>query len=134
MGCKTVHDAIGANLFRIVDQKRYSGSDAGLDQHVWQARPVLIEHAAHLVQHRWDRRQTGHPGEAFGVLPNQSLNGESQFVRRHFRFGSHTPVVQNFRVLTRTRDQPHNGMGVAHVNGQQHDYRTISERNISSSR
>ena len=135
MGCKTVHDAIGANLLRVVDQKRYSGSDPGLDQHVRQARPVLIEHAAHLVQHRWHRRQAGHPGEAFGVLSDQSLDGEGQFIGRHFRFGSNTPVMQNFRVLTRTGDQPDDGMGVAHVNGQQHGYRTINgERNISSSR
>ena len=50
--CQTVDDPVGTDFFGIVDEQRYAGADAGLDEDMWNRRPVLLEHHPDLMQHR----------------------------------------------------------------------------------
>ena len=112
---QAVHDAIGAHLFGVVDQKRDAGAHAGLDQHVRDRRPVLLEHDPDLVQHRGHGGQPGGPGQPFGVLADQTVDGQREFVGGDLGFGADPPLLHNFCVIPRTGEQAHDGVGVADV-------------------
>ena len=78
---QAVDDSVGADFFRIVDQQRDTGADPRLDQHMRHRRPVLVEHEAHLVQHRRNGRQRSGAGEPLRVVADEAVDGERQFVR-----------------------------------------------------
>jgi hypothetical protein len=83
-------------------------------------RPVLVEHLAQLVHHRRHRRQPGRTGQLLGVVADQPVDGERQFVGGHLGLGANPPVLHHFGVVARTRHQPDDGVGVADVDGDQH--------------
>ena len=121
---QAVHDPVGAHFFRIVDQQRDAGADPGLDQHVRHRRPVLVEHDPHLVQHRRDGGQGGGAGEPLGILADQAVDGQRQFVGGDLGFGAYPPLLHDLCVLFGSGQQPDDGVRVADVDRQQHGYRT----------
>lgn len=116
---KTIHDPVGSDFLRVVDQQRYPGSHAGFDQDVGdRGGRVLGEHDPHLVEHRRHGRQAGDSGEAFGVLADEPFDGEGhELVRGDLGFGADPPVLQHLRVTSGSGDQTHDGVGVADVDG-----------------
>ncbi|CNM58683.1 Uncharacterised protein [Mycobacterium tuberculosis] len=132
IGGQTVHDAVCAHFLRVVDEQRDPGAYSGLDQHVRHRRPVLVEHYPHLVQHGRDRGQGGGTGEPLGILADQPVDRQCQFVGGDFGFGAYPPLLHDLCVLFHSGQQAHNGVGVADVNRQQHGYPTPSRGSSSS--
>ena len=95
MSRETVDDPVGSYLLGVIDQKRDTGANSGLDQNVRDTRPVLREHAAYLMQYRRNRRKPSHSGEPLGIIADQSLDGEREFIGGDFRLGPNPPVMKH---------------------------------------
>ena len=118
---QAVDDPVGADLLRIVDEQRECPvRTPGSIEHVRHRGPVLLEHHADLVQHRRHRRQTGGAGQPLGVVADQPVDGQGQFVGGDLGLGPDPPVLHHLRVITGPGYQPDDGMGVANVDGKQH--------------
>ncbi len=61
------------------------------------------------------------PGELIRVVTDQAVEGQSQLVGGDLGFGANPPLLHDFRVLLGTGEQSDDGVGVADVDGQQHD-------------
>ena len=134
VGREAVHDPVGADLLGVVDQQWDTGAHTGFDQDVRRRRPVLLEHDPHLVQHRRHRREPGGAGEPFGVVTDETLDGQREFVGGDLGFGADAPVLGDLRVIAGAGDQADDGVGVADVDGEQHGYPTArAERNPAAS-
>ena len=55
------------------------------------------------------------PVRPFGVVADQAVDGQRQFVGGDLGFGANPPVLHDLRVVSRTRYQPDDGVGVADV-------------------
>ena len=62
----------------------------------------------------------GRAGEPIGIVADQTVDGQRQFVGGDLGFGANPPLLHDLCVLLGTRDQPDDGVGVADVDGQQH--------------
>ena len=98
-GGQTVDDAVCANLFRVVHQKRNAGAHPRLNQYVWYRRPVLLEHQTDLVEHRRHGRESCSTGQVFGVVTDQAVDGECKLIGGHLGFGANPPVLHHLRVV-----------------------------------
>ena len=125
---KGIDDAIGPDLFGIVDQQRNPGPHTGFDHHVHHVIPVAHEHRPHLAQHGRHRGQSRHPGDLLGLFAQQPPQHERQLVGRHMGIGANTPIAQQFRVIPGAGEEPDHRAGVAYIDCEKHRVRPARSR------
>lgn len=123
---EAVDDAVGAHLLRIVHQQRHSRAYTGLDDHVGNVRPVPPQHRPDLAQHRRDRRQRRDTRDGLHVGTEETAERQRELVRRHRRVRPHPALPRQPRVVTAAGEHAQHDVGVADVDGEQHQTETVS--------
>ena len=59
-------------------------------------------------------------GEVLGVITDEPVDGEGEFVCGNLGFGADAPVVHHLRVVARSGHQADDGVGVAYVDREEH--------------
>jgi hypothetical protein len=114
-GCgEGVDDAVGPDLSRVVGEDRDSGADTWLDDHARCAGEGSHEHGPPGLEHRWDGRADGYPGDLVLMLAEQPAEEDCPLVGGAALDGGHQPVGRHLAVA----DQAQHGVAVADVGGE----------------
>ena len=122
-----VDDAVRTDLPRVVGQHRDSGPHPWLDDHRGQVRVVAVQHGAQLVQHRGDGGAQRDPGD-LGLVREQGPVQQPQLVGRGPAVGLDPPGP----LEGVPGEQPDHGVGVAHVDREQHQLSSRRSSPMSS--
>ena len=127
-GGERIHDPVAADLLGVVHPHRHAGLHPGLHDHRRDVAVVAAEHLPHLVQDGRHRRAQRDSGDVrvleLGALREQALQDDRQLIGGAVGDGGDAPVLDH---LLAVEDAEH-GVGVAHIDRQQHDDCTPASR------